>query len=137
MLSIQDIDNYDLSFINDESSINYIKDMLYALVLTQQYIDNKYHKMWDDTAKNSELDDDIIDIFLEFDGMNIGLNVFDYFDKKYSIYDLNNIFKILCNNMKYYEDHSGFSMSWTFINTKCLLKIGLEEYKQKWISSVN
>jgi len=37
--------------------------------------------------------------------------------------------------MKLFDEHSGFSMSWTFYNSQCLLRLGLEEFKNKWINS--
>ncbi len=128
----KDIDNYDLTFINSDDSIRYIKDLLSALVITQEYIENEYIKMWDDTNANKKINEDFINLIKLLDG----LNLYDYFVKSCRFENIGPINSLILNNMKYLDEHSGFSMSWTFINTWSFLILGYDNFKAKWLNSV-
>ncbi len=125
---MDNFENYDLSFINDDASIAYIKDMLSALVITQRYIEREYIKMWDMTKNDMDIDENFIIILKKLNG----LNVFEYFKNLNSFYSDDFIVSLIYDNIQN-EAHSGFSMYWTFRNTQSLLISGYDNYKMMWL----
>jgi hypothetical protein len=126
---MNNFDSYDLSFINDDASISYIKDMLSALVITQEHIEKEYIKMWDMTKNDMDINKDFIEILETLNG----LNVFEYFNTINKFYSDDIIVSLIYNNLKY-DSHSGFSMYWTFRNTQSLLICGYDNYKSIWLN---
>lgn len=129
MLTIQDIENMDLSFIKNDSSREFLTDMLNALITTQKYIDVEYNKMW------TNIDTIPDNIFIEvLDSMNGGFNVFEYFKNIENITFANSkCLDMINNNMKHYDNHTGFTYGWTVKNIQSML-CGFEAFKTAWLS---
>ena len=126
-LTIEDIDNYDLSFINDEQSINYIKYMLKAIYNYQKKIEENYNNFWEDARLNRNFNYDFIN--------NMELNIWDYIKSGQCININDYHFSQVLEYLENYYDHSGFSITWTFINTRSLLILGIDEYRRNWITN--
>jgi hypothetical protein len=124
MLNIQDIRNMDLLFVGNIEE-RYIKDALCALVITQKYIDEEYNKLWID---NIEINYEFVKLINEMNG----INVIEYF-KTINTYAPDKCLKMIYNNMEFYNEHSGFSMSWTIKNTQRIILYGIDNFRLRWL----
>jgi len=107
--TINELDNLDLSYINDNWNKNMIRDGMQAIIRTQENL------------KNQELD--------------IWKYLHDYSTDggKGFMFSNNEIVNLIVNNME--TSHSGSSLGFTMSQLEFIAKFGIESFRQSYIST--
>ena len=121
MISIQQIEQFDLSFMTCEKSRNLLLNCLNALITTQKYVDEQYSKLW----AEEEIDPGFFAILNDLNS----LNVIEHFRTVAPLETKPCLQMIFCNIT---GCSTGFTRVWIIRNIQKLLTVGNTKFKEDY-----